>query len=77
MPPGLPDYLSEARARFAAAEKAANRIIKNADEQFESLKQKATGLEQQLTDISTRVTKISEDLAEIEKAINAVRERVV
>jgi len=62
---------------FQAAEKAANRIIKQMDAQFDDLKKKTASLEQQLTDISNRVTQISKQLEEIEKAVKAVRERVV
>jgi len=62
---------------FAAAEQAANRIIKQMDVQFDDLKNKATGLEQQLTNITKQVVQIREQLAEIEKTIKAVRERVV
>lgn len=61
---------------YAAAEKAASRVIKEMGAQFDDLKNKAAGLEQQLTDISKRVTEISKQLAEIEKAVNAVREKV-
>jgi len=62
---------------FAAAQKAANRIIDEMNAQFDDLKKRATGLEQQLTDISKRVTQISDQLKEIEKAVKAVREKVV
>jgi predicted nucleic acid-binding Zn-ribbon protein len=72
---------------YQATERAANRIIKNVDEQFDALSKKvseqfenlskrAVGLEQQLTDISTRVTAISQQLGEIEKTVAAIREKV-
>jgi uncharacterized coiled-coil DUF342 family protein len=62
---------------YAAAQKAATRVIENMNAQFDELKQKATGLEQQLTDISKRVTQISDQLTEIEKAMKVVRQKVV
>jgi len=63
-------------ATFAAAEQAANRIIKQMDTQFEDLKNKAAGLEQQLTDISRRVTQLSEQLKGIEQAVSAIKDKV-
>jgi len=61
---------------YAATERAASRVIKQMDAQFEDLKNKAAGLEQQLTDISKRVTEISKQLSEIEKAVSVVRAKV-
>ncbi len=62
---------------FAAAQKAANRIIEKTDAQFEDLKKKALALQQQLVDISQQVTQIRDQLKEIEKAVKALREKVV
>jgi len=68
---------ADPRMSFAAAERAANRVITNVDTHFKELKAKADRLDQQLTDISARVTKISDQLKEIEKSIKAIKERVV
>jgi prefoldin subunit 5 len=63
-------------SQFQAAEKAANRIIKDIDGQFAALSKKAEGLEQQLTDISRRVTAISQQLRDIETAAATVKDKV-